>query len=326
MKEANVRKERVSVVMCTYNGERYLREQMDSVLAQDYPVFEIIVQDDCSTDGTWDILSSYRQKRPDLFKIFRNKRNLGFNKNFRTALQRATGDLIAISDQDDIWFPQKIRRQVEEIGSCDLCFSAYDRDESYSQETVRHIVPRGDSTGILFYNIIPGHTMLLRASFANREDVWKDGFYYDWWFLVKATFDGNGTRRVTEPLNWHRPHTQSAIAQIREKARKGGKPLGTAWAPYIFGWKAFFRLRKLEKWKMFYEDLRTLTDSGRFPLEHSLCTAMLQKGAPWRLCLLCLRNRKSVYPGDGRQGKLRQMLRAFCYPAIYAYGNTSFCI
>lgn len=326
MKEENARKERVSVVMCTYNGGRYLREQMDSVLAQDYPIFEIIVQDDCSSDGTWDLLESYQKAHPGLFKIFRNRQNMGFNKNFRTAIGRATGDLIAISDQDDIWFPQKIRRQVEEIGGCDLCFSAYDRDKVFSGKTVCHIAPRGDSTSLVFFNIIPGHTMLLRASFAKRGDVWKDDFYYDWWFLIKATFDGNGTRRVAEPLNWHRPHAQSAIAKIREKGIGRKKMRNEAWAPYIFGWKAFSGLRKLEKWREFYQDLWQLTDNGRFPLEHSLCAAMLRKGAPWRLCLLCLRNRKAVYPGDGRQGKWRQMLRAFCYPAIYAYGNTSFCI
>lgn len=61
----------VSVVMCTYNGEQFLREQMDSILAQDYPLHEIIVQDDRSTDDTWDILQTYAKAHPGLFKLFR---------------------------------------------------------------------------------------------------------------------------------------------------------------------------------------------------------------------------------------------------------------
>ena len=57
-------KKTVSVVMCTYNGEKYLREQMDSILAQTYPIHEIIVCDDCSTDGTMNILQEYATKFP----------------------------------------------------------------------------------------------------------------------------------------------------------------------------------------------------------------------------------------------------------------------
>lgn len=112
----------VSVVMCTYNGEQFLREQMDSILAQDYPLHEIIVQDDRSTDDTWDILQTYAKAHPGLFKLFRNDEQLGFNRNFHTALLRATGQYVAISDQDDIWFPQKISKQVAAIGNADLCF------------------------------------------------------------------------------------------------------------------------------------------------------------------------------------------------------------
>lgn len=82
----------VSVVMCTYNGKQFLREQMDSILAQDYPLHEIIVQDDRSTDDTWDILQTYAKAHPGLFKLFRNDEQLGFNRNFHTALLRATGE------------------------------------------------------------------------------------------------------------------------------------------------------------------------------------------------------------------------------------------
>ena len=86
----------VSVVMATYNGENYLCEQLDSILAQSYPVYEIIIQDDCSTDGTTDIVRQYMEKYP-FIKLFVNEQNVGYNENFRLAAMHATGDFVALS-------------------------------------------------------------------------------------------------------------------------------------------------------------------------------------------------------------------------------------
>lgn len=109
-------KKTVSVVMCTYNGEKYLREQMDSILAQTYPIHEIIVCDDCSTDGTMNILQEYATKFP-FIKVHRNTRNKGCNQNFHDIFYQVSKkvDYIAISDQDDIWFPEKIGKLVQLI-------------------------------------------------------------------------------------------------------------------------------------------------------------------------------------------------------------------
>ena len=90
----------VSVVMATYNGEKYIREQIDSILGQSYPVYELVIQDDCSTDSTLAIAEDYARRYPNV-KVFENQRNLGFNLNFQIACMRATGDFVAISDQDN---------------------------------------------------------------------------------------------------------------------------------------------------------------------------------------------------------------------------------
>lgn len=108
--------EAVSIVMCTYNGEKFLIEQIDSIINQTYPIYELIIQDDHSIDNTWDILKSYQQ-RYHFVKIFQNKRSIGVNENFFSAIKRATGDYIALSDQDDIWEPYKIERQIGMIGN-----------------------------------------------------------------------------------------------------------------------------------------------------------------------------------------------------------------
>ena len=67
--------------MCTYNGEKYIREQLDSIVAQTYPIHELIIQDDCSTDKTFDILTEYKSKY-QIIQIYRNTQNKGINPNF----------------------------------------------------------------------------------------------------------------------------------------------------------------------------------------------------------------------------------------------------
>ena len=113
----------VDVVMCTYNGERYLREQLDSIIGQTYPIHRLIVQDDRSTDGTVAIVREYAARYP-FISLYVNGRNLGYNLNFKSAVMRATADFVAISDQDDVWFADKIARQVEAIGGHNIAAAA----------------------------------------------------------------------------------------------------------------------------------------------------------------------------------------------------------
>ena len=107
---------KVSVVICTYNGEKFLREQLDSVLAQTYPLYEIIIQDDGSTDATLSIAAEYQKHYPQLIHIYENEIHNGWNINFLDAIHRATGDYIACCDQDDVWEKDKIETQIREIG------------------------------------------------------------------------------------------------------------------------------------------------------------------------------------------------------------------
>ena len=102
--------ELVSIAMATYNGARYVRDQIESLLAQDYPIHEIVVCDDGSQDGTLDILREYESPS---FRVFLNESNLGFIKNFEKACGLCEGDYIALCDQDDVWTTNKISTLVE---------------------------------------------------------------------------------------------------------------------------------------------------------------------------------------------------------------------
>ena len=100
---------KISVALCTYNGEKYIAEQLDSILNQSESVDEIILCDDGSTDKTVAIIREYQQKHPEIFKIYSNEKNLGYTKNFEKAIQLCTGDLIFLCDQDDVWKPNKVQ-------------------------------------------------------------------------------------------------------------------------------------------------------------------------------------------------------------------------
>ncbi len=110
----------VSIVLCTYNGAQFLREQLDSIVKQTYPIYELIIQDDCSTDATTVIIEEYKERFP-FIKFTKNDTNKGINFNFFSAINRATGDYIAISDQDDIWELDKIEKQINRIGNHLFC-------------------------------------------------------------------------------------------------------------------------------------------------------------------------------------------------------------
>lgn len=109
----------VSIAMATYNGEKYLREQIDSILKQTIQDFELIICDDCSTDTTWDILQEY-QLQDARIKCYRNEENLGFKKNFEKAIMLCTGEYIALSDQDDIWKDNHLQLLLKNIEGRDL--------------------------------------------------------------------------------------------------------------------------------------------------------------------------------------------------------------
>ncbi|MCE7064776.1 glycosyltransferase [Dyadobacter sp. CY326] len=100
----------MSIALCTYNGQRYLKEQLNSVINQTYKNIEIVIVDDCSSDLTHDIIRDYAETHASV-KVYVNPERLGYNKNFEKALKLCTGEFIAICDQDDIWRHDKLEIQ-----------------------------------------------------------------------------------------------------------------------------------------------------------------------------------------------------------------------
>ncbi len=115
----------ISVCIATYNGEKYLREQLDSILLQIGQDDEVVISDDCSTDGTLELLQSYHDDRIRILHHDSTSIRTSFpldkpTHNFENALKHAKGDIIFLADQDDVWLPGKVEKMVQALENADL--------------------------------------------------------------------------------------------------------------------------------------------------------------------------------------------------------------
>ena len=104
----------ISVAMCTFNGERYLRAQLQSIAAQDRPADEVVICDDCSSDGCAKIAQEFSRRVAFPVRVVINEENLGTIKNFEKAISLTTGEIVVLADQDDVWYPHKLQR-IEKV-------------------------------------------------------------------------------------------------------------------------------------------------------------------------------------------------------------------
>lgn len=210
---AQIRTPLVSIALCTYNGESYINQQIESLLAQTYPNFEIIIVDDNSTDGTLAACEFYKNKDGRI-RLLKNEVNIGFNKNFKTAISACTGEFVAPCDQDDIWHPDKIKKLIESIGDQDLSYSDSELiDESGNPlncriSTLRRMYQGKNPLAFLLTNCISGHAMLARKSLLLSIEI-PDELYYDWWIAIAAC-SRNGIAYVDEPLVMFRRHSAAS--------------------------------------------------------------------------------------------------------------------
>lgn len=111
----------ISVCLTTYNGEKYIEEQLSSILAQLRPDDEIIVSDDNSEDATLAVIERMHSKQ---IKVLTHKEeHYGYTRNFENALKHASGDVVFLSDQDDVWMPDKVEKCLEALSRASLVVS-----------------------------------------------------------------------------------------------------------------------------------------------------------------------------------------------------------
>lgn len=104
--------QKISVALCTYNGERFLVEQLDSIFNQTLPVDEVVICDDLSTDATLRILETYQKQHSEIIRYYNSSVKHFTIKNFERAIALTTGDYVFLSDQDDIWLHNKVETTI----------------------------------------------------------------------------------------------------------------------------------------------------------------------------------------------------------------------
>lgn len=215
----------ISVALCTYNGEKYLREQLESILSQKIPVNEIVVCDDCSTDETLSILNQYKEKLPALFKIYKNEENLGYVKNFEKAMSLCSGEIIFLSDQDDIWDAEKVQKitdflfQNPQIGvvAHNLSVSA-ETETFWDLKKFRKIEKNFSPEKLLYHvllhgNVFPGMSLAVRREVLNQYLPLKkinSIIIHDYEIVIRSLRDQN-FGIVDEVLGFYRQHHSQSI-------------------------------------------------------------------------------------------------------------------
>jgi glycosyltransferase involved in cell wall biosynthesis len=226
---------RVSVAMCTYNGEKYLQEQLHSILQQSRQPDELVVCEDASSDATLNILETFKQLAPFEVRIYANDSNLGYVKNFEQAISRCNGEIILCSDQDDIWYRDRVERSVavfRDNPDCGYVFSdagLIDGDGEQIRDTLwgrikftpelwRTFQDTESQAAILYpRHCVTGATLAFRAMY--REKLFPiprlNIVIHDGWVAVILSLNGCYGIALKEPLIFYRSHSWQSLGAER---------------------------------------------------------------------------------------------------------------
>jgi len=204
----------VTVVLCTYNGERFIDQQLYSIRNQSYKKIVILITDDASTDGTWEKLNAHAAADPRI-QLYQNKNNLGYNQNFSQACARVTTPLLAFADQDDLWHEEKIERLVKALDK--KLPLIYCNSRSFTGDTPLTTLPKSlyqrfEGSNILqlsLFNTVNGHAILAQTDFIKKIQPFPVHLFYDWYIAGKAALEG-GVQYLPELLVYQRMHTSNA--------------------------------------------------------------------------------------------------------------------
>lgn len=217
------KKSSIAVLLCSYNGSEYIRQQIDSIINQSEPNWTVFVSDDGSTDGTLDILQSYRDKLGSKRFIIINGPGKGFAWNFLSLLEKCGDhfDYYAFSDQDDEWMPNKLTKSVSVLSNYDCdAPSVYCGRTSLVDENGLSL---GESPlfskpasfkNALIQSIAGGNTMVLNRAARNViNKTSKDVriISHDWWIYIVITAVGGNIYYDPKPTISYRQHTNNIV-------------------------------------------------------------------------------------------------------------------
>ena len=239
----------VYVVMATYNGSRFVDQQLRSLARQTELPVELVVSDDASTDDTVAIVEDFRRTAPFPVEVRRNARRLGYGENFLGATRLAGGDLVAFCDQDDVWYPDKLavaRRRLDETGA-DLFVHAADAVSETGARRGRFT--QGISGDQVYeplqldpWSVFYGFSMVFRRTLLTLVDPARRGAHtfehdrplsHDLWVYFLATSLGRVAATDT-PLAAYRQHGANVTPPVLQRSSRAlSSSLGVAADPAL---------------------------------------------------------------------------------------------
>ena len=213
----------IDILLATYNGEDYIKEQLDSIINQTYTNIQILINDDCSTDTTKEILQEYEQKDSRI-KVKYNSKNIGYKKNFEELLKRVEHQYFMLSDQDDYWLPEKVEKSLKKIEkeNADLVFT----DLQVVNENLKEITPSlvkymnfkknikkyNDYRLVFLRNCVTGCTIISKKELIQKYIPIPQEYpmVHDWWIALIISQQGK-LSFLDEPTIKYRQHGDNQL-------------------------------------------------------------------------------------------------------------------
>ena len=214
---------RTAILMCTYNGEKYLEEQLDSIQTQTYKNWTLYVNDDGSKDNTLNILKTYQKKWGKKNLIIRRGPQKGFCQNFLNIIndKKINADLYFLSDQDDVWMPHKISHTLKKISRLDpLKPILYCARTTYVTSDAKRILGQSDLflkppsfRNAIVQSIAGGNTMAFNNPLKTKVQKYPkaDVVSHDWWLYILNELKGGQTFYDNVSTIFYRQHAYSLI-------------------------------------------------------------------------------------------------------------------
>lgn len=216
----------ISVAMASYNGEKYILEQLESIYNQTVKVDEIIIVDDCSKDGTVAVIKDFMETHPECkVRLYENEANLGYKKNFYKAMSLCDGEIIFLCDQDDAWEEYKVemlRKILDEYEEVSLVSSSFmhidgrgNKDNgnrrAYKKRMRKNELICVPVEDLIFHNISQGCSMAMRKEI---KDLYLEHFTeelpHDWMLNVIAAMQKK-CYYLNKALFYYRIHDNNTI-------------------------------------------------------------------------------------------------------------------
>jgi glycosyltransferase involved in cell wall biosynthesis len=287
----------ISVALCTYNGGKRLKSQLDSYLTQQRLPDELIVCDDCSSDNTLQILDSYAREAPFPVRIEVNSANLRSTKNFEKAIGLCRGDIIALSDQDDVWKPEKLAHIAEWMARDPQVAYSFSNAAVVDDELTPYGETLWDAVGfsrseqasfategfrqLLKWNRVTGATMAFRSCWRNLLLPIPREWVHDAWIALILSGVSSGSP-IPKALIRYRQHQNQQIGERKRGLLQQFRVARLMSAEHHASNVAKFRqlLERLESYPNLPREALTLLTEK---VEHLQVRASLRVNHQWRL-------------------------------------------